>query len=153
MDIDNLIASMEDIDEFLNRMLNHAGVECEQLAISAIAGAIAEETSSLDNQAKEIIKSLSGAIVSAIANKIAATIASTKIKILSHALLPQNREGLLTQIGVTNHRKNYDRYMLPLVNKGWLAMTIPHKSTSPKQQYLTTLKGRLILEILKYKTQ
>ena len=30
-----------------------------------------------------------------------------------------------------------------------LTMTIPDKPTSPKQQYLTTLKGRLALEFLK----
>jgi hypothetical protein len=36
-----------------------------------------------------------------------------------------------------------------LVALNWLTMTIPDKPTSPKQQYLTTLKGRLVLEFLK----
>ncbi len=31
-------------------------------------------------------------------------------------------------------------------------MTIPNKPTGPKQQYLTTLKGRLLLEFLKRRT-
>ena len=61
---------------------------------------------------------------------------------------PVDRETLLTLIGVTNQRKNYESYMLPMVNKGWLTMTIPHKPTSPNQKYLTTLKGRLVIEFL-----
>jgi hypothetical protein len=40
-----------------------------------------------------------------------------------------------------------------MIENGWLTMTIPHKPTSPKQKYLTTLKGRLILEFLKHKTK
>jgi hypothetical protein len=39
--------------------------------------------------------------------------------------------------------------MLPLVELNWIAMTIPDKPTSPNQKYISTLKGRLVLEILK----
>lgn len=64
---------------------------------------------------------------------------------------PQDRQALLTHIGVTNQRKNYESHMLPLIEKQWLTMTIPNKPTSPNQKYLTTLKGRIILEILNAK--
>jgi hypothetical protein len=40
--------------------------------------------------------------------------------------------------------------MLPLVELNWIAMTIPDKSTSPNQKYLTTLKGQLVLAFLKH---
>ena len=62
------------------------------------------------------------------------------------AMRPQDRDVLFIHIGVTNQRKNYQRFIQPLINKGWLTMTIPDKPTSPKQQYLTTLKGRMVLK-------
>jgi hypothetical protein len=54
---------------------------------------------------------------------------------------------------LVNNANNFETYIQPLVALNWLTMTIPHKPTSPKQQYLTTLKGRLILEFLKHKTK
>ncbi len=64
-----------------------------------------------------------------------------------------NRETLLADIGLKNIRKNYDEYAGQLVAMHWLTMTIPGKPTSPNQKYLTTLKGRLILEFLKHKAK
>jgi ATP-dependent DNA helicase RecG len=155
IDADKLIASMDGIDDVLNNLLNFAGIEHQDLTLSTIAGvqagAIAEAIKSVDNQANEVLNGIPGAVVSTIAGTIAGAIDNKKIKILIMALAPKDRESLLTHIGVTNHRKNYENYMFPMVNKGWLIMTIPDKPTSPNQQYLTTLKGRLVLEFRKHR--
>ena len=71
------------------------------------------------------------------------------IHVLSITSTPIERKGLLKEIGLVSNVKNFNTYIAPLVALNWLAMTIPDKPTSPKQQYLTTLKGRLVLEFLK----
>jgi ATP-dependent DNA helicase RecG len=146
---ENVLATLDSIDAVLDQLLNHYGLNSAAVTDSAIAGFLvgvqAYELESIENQVKEAIANVDNAIVGAIASAIA----ENERKILVKALVPSDRELLLTHIGVTNHRKNYENYMLPMVSKGWLSMTIPNKPTSPKQKYLTTLKGKLILEFLK----
>lgn len=84
---------------------------------------------------------------------IATALAETEVKVLQTAKQPKDRQTILNHLGVTNHRKNYERFMLSLIELNWLTMTIPDKPTSPNQKYLTTLKGRLILEFLKHKSK
>lgn len=153
MDADKLIVTMDGIDDVLNRILVFESITHEEITLSIIAsmqaGTIAENIKKIDNQANEVLSTVASTIASAIADAIASTIAESEIKVLTIAKQPQDRETLLTHIGLTNQRKNYETRMLPLVEKNWLTMTIPSKPTSPNQKYLTTLKGRLVLEILK----
>lgn len=150
----------ETIHEHLKNILQQhpEDLDTTQSAIAgAIAGDIAEHANLIDIQAIEILRDIGGDLVDDVAGAIAGAIAEMnmddELKILKLAKQPSNREKLLTSLSMTNHRKNYERYMLPMIENGWLTMTIPGKPTSPKQQYLTTLKGRLILEFLKYKTK
>jgi len=153
MDADKLIVTMDGIDDVLNRILVFESITHEEITLSIIAsmqaGTIAENIKKIDNQANEVLSTVASTIASAIADAIASTIAESEIKVLTMAKQPQDRETLLTHIGLTNQRKNYETRMLPLVEKNWLTMTIPSKPTSPNQKYLTTLKGRLVFEILK----
>ena len=80
---------------------------------------------------------------------IARGIADKQKTILEKCISEQSKEEVLKTLKLSNQRKNYVEQMLPLVELNWLSMTIPNKPTSPKQKYLTTLKGRLILEFLK----
>jgi ATP-dependent DNA helicase RecG len=152
MEADKLIVSMDGIDEVLNRILVFESITQEEITLSIIAsmqaGTIAENIKSIDNQANEVLGAVDSAIAGAIASAIAGAIAESELKVLAKAKQPQDREALLTHIGLTNQRKNYESHMLPLVEKQWLTMTIPDKPTSPNQKYITTLKGRLVLEIL-----
>ena len=153
MEADKLIVTMDGIDDVLNRILVFESITHEEITLSIIAsmqaGTIAENIKSIDNQANEVIGAVDSAIAGAIDSAIAGTIAESELKVLAMARQPQDRETLLSHVGLTNQRKNYESHMLPLVEKNWLTMTIPDKPTSPKQKYLTTLKGRLVLEILK----
>jgi ATP-dependent DNA helicase RecG len=71
------------------------------------------------------------------------------IELIKLAQAATSRKLLITGINLVNNAKNFETYIVPLVNMGWLSMTIPNKPTSPKQQYMITPKGQLILEILK----
>ena len=66
-------------------------------------------------------------------------------------LATRSRKEILTKLGLANNANDFETYIQPLVAINWAKMTIPDKPTSPKQQYLTTIKGRVILEILKYR--
>jgi len=143
------------VDEILDRIIDYVDANHAEITASAIAGvqasAIAENIDSIDYQANKIITILDSAIAGAIADAIAKALKDNEILALEIAKLPNDRQTILSRLGVTNHRKNYERYMFPLIELNWLSMTIPGKPTSPKQQYITTLKGRLILELLKHR--
>jgi ATP-dependent DNA helicase RecG len=103
----------------------------------------------VENQPNDSFELLSSNQVGTIAKGITGCITEKHITILRQCVLPQTREDVLSVIKLSNQRKNYVDYMLPLVELNWLSMTIPNKPTSPNQQYLTTLKGKLVLEFLK----
>ena len=69
----------------------------------------------------------------------------TELRILLYCLKPQKRAAVLKKIGFSNHPKNYQRYIVPLIEKGWLIYTVPNVPTSPNQQYVTTEKGKQVL--------
>ena len=48
---------------------------------------------------------------------------------------PQKKEYLLSLIGVKNQTKNKKRYISPLLESGWIEMTIPDKPNSQHQKY------------------
>ncbi len=146
-----IASTHEGINRVLNEILSQAGTIAEP-DTGTIASTIAIGTKRIDIQAIDIVGRIAGTIASAIAGAIAGAIADKQIKLLQKAEKPVNRETLLADIGLKNIRKNYNEYAGQLVAMYWLTMTIPDKPTSPKQQYLTTLKGRLILEFLKHKT-
>jgi len=102
----------------------------------------------VENQPNESFELLDSNQVRTIAEGIASCVTEKQITILKHCTIPKARENVLSAIKLSNQRKNYVDYMLPLVELNWLSMTIPNKPTSPNQQYLTTLKGKLVLEFL-----
>ena len=58
---------------------------------------------------------------------------------------PKSRKDILNRIGVTNHYKNYKNHIHPLIEMGYLALTIPDKPNSQAQQYFTSEKGKEFL--------
>lgn len=68
-----------------------------------------------------------------------------ELQVLLYCLKPQKRAAILKKIGLSNHAKNSQKYIVPLIEKGWLSYTLPDIPTSPNQQYVTTEKGNQIL--------
>ena len=67
---------------------------------------------------------------------------SSENRILKVCLHPKSRTEILTEIGLTDYDKNFERHVRPLLTAGWLEMTLPDKPTSRHQRYRTTAKGK-----------
>jgi hypothetical protein len=67
-------------------------------------------------------------------------------KILTFALIPKNRKEIMDLIGISTHPKNYEHHIVPLLQKGLLAMTLPDKPKSKNQKYITTERGEALLK-------
>ena len=66
-------------------------------------------------------------------------------KILSFAIIPKSRTEIMDLLGISTHPKNYERHIIPLLEKGLLAMTLPDTPKSKNQRYVTTEKGKKLL--------
>jgi len=86
-----------------------------------------------------------------IAGGIARVVPEKMLQVLSSATMPIQRKEILKKVRLINNVKNFNTYLDPLIKMNWLTMTIPDKPTSPKQKYLTTLKGHLVLALLQRK--
>jgi hypothetical protein len=100
---------------------------------------------STDNHIIKVLARLESNQVSIIAGGIAKKL----ITVLEIAEISKSRKDLLLGLSLVNNANNLENYIQSLIAISWIAMTIPDKPTSPNQKYLTTLKGRLVLEILK----
>jgi ATP-dependent DNA helicase RecG len=140
------LSTLSEIDVALNQIVDYSGVN-KRLAI--IDSTIAKDVKIIDNQSDEIVKTIDSTIVSTIANALNMVLSDNEKKILAASQSPLDRTTLLLSIGIKNLRKNYETHALPMVNIDWIKMTIPNKPTSPNQKYLTTLKGRIVLNILR----
>ncbi len=119
-----------------------------------IADDIAGDVNSIDNQIDSVID-IAGDIADDIADDIAVGIESgvlpKQIEVLRLCMIANSRVELFQQLNLARHPDNFRSYIQPLLGLGWLSMTIPDKPTSPIQRYVTTLKGRMILQFLKGK--
>jgi ATP-dependent DNA helicase RecG len=69
-----------------------------------------------------------------------------QLKIIKFCYSPKTRKEILDEhLGLTNHTTNYKKYIEPLLDLNLLSKTIPNKSNSPFQKYLTTEKGRKLI--------
>jgi ATP-dependent DNA helicase RecG len=140
-DLEHVRWDLEGIDGLLNEVLEKTGFD----DVGGIAGNQvsnqADWIQSIDFQIKTLFELLDSNQVSTIAGGIA----EKQVTVLKECLAPKTKEAVLIAIELSNQRKNYVNYMMPLVKLNWLAMTIPNKPNNPNQQYLTTLKGRLLL--------
>jgi ATP-dependent DNA helicase RecG len=62
--------------------------------------------------------------------------------ILAFCFTPKTRLEILSKLELSNQTKNFNRYVKPLLDKGWLRMTIPEKPKDRNQKYQTTATGR-----------
>ncbi|WP_235984791.1 Fic family protein [Actinomyces trachealis] len=68
--------------------------------------------------------------------------------VLTAADTPRSRSELLATLGLADAYGNYHRHLLPLIEQGYLARTIPDKPNSRLQRYRLTDAGRNYLDNL-----
>lgn len=68
------------------------------------------------------------------------------LEILEFCKEAKSRKEIMEMLGISNHPKNLERYVTPLIENKTLALTLPDKLQSRKQQYYTTITGITYLE-------
>ncbi len=63
-------------------------------------------------------------------------------QVLNFCQEPRKSKEIQELVGIKHRETFRDNYLLPIIDKGWLAMTIPEKPQSSKQRYVTTEKGK-----------
>lgn len=138
-DLQSVVWDLEGIDALMERILKSTNI-----SIDDIADDIAVEAKMLDSQEVGVF----GDIADDIAAGIESVVTAKQVDVLRLCRIQTSRIDLFRQLNLARHPGNFKAYIQPLVGLGWLSMTLPDKPTSPNQQYLTTLKGRMILQFL-----
>jgi len=84
-----------------------------------------------ENQELEIIRLIDGNQVGTIVRGIARGIAENQIELLNQCQNANTKEKILSAIKLSSQRKNFVKYIKPLIDLNWLTMTIPNKPTRP----------------------
>ena len=84
--------------------------------------------------------------------KLLELLESIYLKILSYCEQPQSRLAILGNLALYNNSRNFDNYIKPLLEVGWLKQTIPDKPTSKNQQYVTATLGKNLVSALTMKS-
>ena len=61
----------------------------------------------------------------------------TLLRVISFCIEPKTREEIFTHISLFNNSKNYNKYIKPIIELGWINLTLPEKPTSKNQKYTT----------------
>ncbi len=81
-----------------------------------------------------------------VGNQVRNQIIDRIIETLRYCENPKTRVEILVKIGLTDRYNNFKDNILPAVDNGLLEMTLPDKPTSRNQKYITTEKGRKIID-------
>jgi len=66
--------------------------------------------------------------------------------ILNFCDVPKSKMEIFNFIGLSNQTKNFNKHILPFIERKWLTYTIPEKPTDRNQKYIITENGKKILE-------
>ena len=69
-------------------------------------------------------------------------------KILTGCLKPLLRKEVFMTINMKTHSDNFNRYIKPLIDLGWLEMTNPENPKYRFQKYQTTNRGKILLQLM-----
>ncbi|WP_026713744.1 Fic family protein [Flavobacterium daejeonense] len=128
--------NLEELSHFLNTLSDQANDQAEpnkNKALEILSNWNNHASDQASDQAVQIIESnLNDKIIS----------------ILSILNQPKKRAEILENLGLTNHSRNRERYLDPLVNLGWVEMTIPEKPTHQDQKYKLTIQGEILYNLI-----
>ena len=73
------------------------------------------------------------------------------MQILGFCVESHSRNDILNKIGLTNQFKNYRKHIEPLLKLGLIELTIPDNPKNRNQKYITTEKGKAVLNKIENK--
>jgi predicted HTH transcriptional regulator len=81
-----------------------------------------------------------------VSEQVGAQVSEQVAKLLLHcAAQPCSKQELLVVLGLSNAYLNYKRHIVPLLEQGLIAMTLPDKPQSRLQRYRITTLGQILL--------
>ena len=122
--------TLGDIDSFFTE-----GVDIQSLS------------SFLDNDISDVRDYVREYIRSKTVSKTVSKSMSKYLSVIDTLTDEKKREEILKVLGLTNHSRNFEAYIKPLLNCGILEMTIPNKPKSRFQAYRLTERGKKLLKI------
>jgi ATP-dependent DNA helicase RecG len=90
--------------------------------------------------ARKIIPQVTGEVGEQVGEQV-----DEQVTILKFCSTPRRKQEILAQLGLRPVYLNFKRHIQPMVEQGFLEMTIPDKPRSSKQRYRTTDLGRKVL--------
>ncbi len=105
--------------------------------------------STISSYPTKVQASVQGGVQARLAAKRIQDYSIVEVFVLDYCLRPKKRREILGELGVANRQENYTRYIKPLIEKGWITLTIPDKITHENQQYRTSADGSKTLSRLK----
>ena len=110
-------------------------------------------TAQVDRSLKEDPNTLSDNMLQILSGGLDDLTAQVTAQVVRHCRRPRFVNEIMEFLGL-KHRKTFRvNYLQPLMEAGWLEMTIPDKPTSGKQKYRLTDKGRQLLSELRASAQ
>ncbi len=68
------------------------------------------------------------------------------LKALLYCISPKTREEIFEHMKIYNNSRNFKNYIKPIIEVGWLQLTIPDKPTSKNQKYITSDVAKRLVE-------
>ncbi len=68
------------------------------------------------------------------------------LRVLNFCTEPKTREEIFVHINLFNNSKNYNKFLKPIIELGWLNLTLPEKLTSKNQKYITAKHVRKLVD-------
>lgn len=79
---------------------------------------------------------------------IKSSITPRMVQVLQYCIEPKTRDEIFVTIGLYKNTKNFLSNIKPMIDAGWLQLTLPDKLTSRDQQYYTTDLGKQLLKVI-----
>jgi len=135
-DEDNIqnICSLKDIDSYLRSLGDQRRAKDTNLI-----------TNEIDNN-KNHLRSAEGLRWEQHKKQIISKVDSIYLKILQHCINSKSREEIFEHIGIYNNSRNFRNYIKPIIDIGWLQLTIPDKPTSKNQKYIIADIAKRLVE-------
>ena len=77
---------------------------------------------------------------------VASALTEKNIHLLDFCQTARSRAEILKKLNLSNQTKNYQKQIVPLIERRFLKQTMPGSPTAPNQKYVVSITGKLLLE-------